>query len=301
MLPDEVIIDIGWPQGEIDHDLAGPCIDVALIRVCNGHAEDKQFKRNKAGFGQFPHIWRIYWGFYYLDVEPAKFADQVLELVQPGPLDVIAVDLEDHETSWIKKNKGKPVVGDRILTALELLEAGSYHKPMIYTARDWWLNNVCVGTIPYIKEGAPPPWTGNYMLWNANYTDRNWPVMPPGWYRWTFWQYYTHGRIPGITQWNGLPCDVDLNIACMPPAMLRASLGLPPLPARPTRVEPDPSVGVTYVVTASKGLLIRERPWGEQVGGLAFNEKVQVLEIQGGWARIDRGWCSMDYLKRVTQ
>jgi hypothetical protein len=53
--------------------------------------------------------------------------------------------------------------------------------------------------------------------------------------------------------------------------------------------------------TASGGLYIRLKldSTSSAVGGLKYQEIVTVLEESNGWARIDRGWVSLTYLKKI--
>jgi GH25 family lysozyme M1 (1,4-beta-N-acetylmuramidase) len=65
--------------------------------------------------------------------------------------------------------------------------------PIIYTTADWW--HTCTGDSTTF--GADP-------LWVAGYGDGS-PPMPAGWANWTFWQYTSHGTVPGISG------DVDVS------------------------------------------------------------------------------------------
>lgn len=44
----------------------------------------------------------------------------------------------------------------------------------------------------------PNPALANFPLWLAHWTDRD-PRVPKPWSDWTFWQYSSKGRLPGIT------------------------------------------------------------------------------------------------------
>ncbi len=58
--------------------------------------------------------------------------------------------------------------------------------PIIYTTADWW--NTCTGDSTAFGSDA---------LWVAGYQGGS-PPMPAGWGNWTFWQYTSRGRVPGI-------------------------------------------------------------------------------------------------------
>lgn len=55
---------------------------------------------------------------------------------------------------------------------------------------------------------------------------------------------------------------------------------------------------MTYEVLATE-LNVRRTPSGLIIDRLPKGTRVRVSEIFGGWARIDRGWVSMQYLERV--
>jgi GH25 family lysozyme M1 (1,4-beta-N-acetylmuramidase) len=59
--------------------------------------------------------------------------------------------------------------------------------PVIYTTADWW--RTCTGGSTAF--GAAPLWVAGYGTGG--------PPMPAGWANWTFWQFTSHGSVPGIT------------------------------------------------------------------------------------------------------
>jgi GH25 family lysozyme M1 (1,4-beta-N-acetylmuramidase) len=61
------------------------------------------------------------------------------------------------------------------------------HLPIIYTTADWWRS--CTGDSRAF--GSDP-------LWVAGWGPIS-PPMPAGWRVWTFWQYTSRGRVPGIS------------------------------------------------------------------------------------------------------
>jgi len=67
--------------------------------------------------------------------------------------------------------------------------------PILYTGPNFWKTRV--------RSSA----FGAYPLWLARYNSTP-PAPLPGWNRWTFWQYTSSGRIPGI------PGHVDRNWFC---------------------------------------------------------------------------------------
>jgi GH25 family lysozyme M1 (1,4-beta-N-acetylmuramidase) len=60
------------------------------------------------------------------------------------------------------------------------------HRPIIYSTADWW--RTCTGDSRAF--GADPLWVA---AWGASP-----PPLPSGWRNWTFWQFTSRGRVPGI-------------------------------------------------------------------------------------------------------
>jgi GH25 family lysozyme M1 (1,4-beta-N-acetylmuramidase) len=86
--------------------------------------------------------------------------------------------------------------------------------PIVYTGYYFWRDQV----------GNPTDIGLRNRLWLASYpADPNSttfrPLVPAGWATWTFWQYTSTGRVPGIVG------DVDLNRFCCDPAGLAGLAG----------------------------------------------------------------------------
>jgi len=87
-------------------------------------------------------------------------------------------------------------------------------KPILYTGYYFWQDEV----------GNPTDIGANYRLWLPSYpanpestTFR--PLVPAGWSTWTFWQYRSDGRVPGISG------NVDMNRFCCDLGSLGALAG----------------------------------------------------------------------------
>lgn len=65
----------------------------------------------------------------------------------------------------------------RIHQWLDLVEAGTGKRPIIYTGGYFWQDNIKATDF------------GSYKLWIANYNPSSCPLIPDGWTKWTFWQY----------------------------------------------------------------------------------------------------------------
>jgi len=95
---------------------------------------------------------------------------------------------------------------NQIKTWLDLVEQATALRPWIYTNANYWKQT-------FDRNGNPPPWTGDYMLWIAQYFDdpdlheAPYPLAA-GWSSWYLWQYSAAGIVPAF------PYDgVDLNKA----------------------------------------------------------------------------------------
>jgi GH25 family lysozyme M1 (1,4-beta-N-acetylmuramidase) len=70
--------------------------------------------------------------------------------------------------------------------------------PVINTTADWW--DTC--TRRSTEFGADPMWVAAYGFAG--------PPLPAGWKAWTFWQYTSAGRVPGLAT-RGTPGTADLD------------------------------------------------------------------------------------------
>ena len=77
---------------------------------------------------------------------------------------------------------------------MELVEAASGKRPMLYTGPSFWKAQA--------KDSAA---FCDYPLWIAHYTSGAHPSLPAAWKQWTFWQHSEQGSVPGITG----PVDLD--------------------------------------------------------------------------------------------
>jgi lysozyme len=131
--------------------------------------------------------------FFHPKQDPKKQADNFISVVQAqgdrGELPP-AVDLE--VTDGLTKDKIIP----RVKAWLDEVEAAFGRKPMIYAGVSFLEVNLSV------LGGGPPDWAKDYPFWLGwypyQYTDGMSPLMPRGWFKWTFWQYSENGRLNGI-------------------------------------------------------------------------------------------------------
>lgn len=147
-----------------------------------------------------------------------------------APIVDVEVDLPRYYTGTA--TIGQQVWQDHVKLFLNLIEAGTGKRPMIYTNKNYW---GFVMTKNSIGQLVPPTWTANYPLWVAQYPDNpdqaSAPaVLPNGWTRWAMWQYNDKGRT------NGFLAN-DLNIPSDWYAAELAGVVTPPPPPPP---DPDP-------------------------------------------------------------
>ncbi len=85
-------------------------------------------------------------------------------------------------------------IASKIKTWLDIVEAGTGKRPIIYTGSYFWQDNV--------KDTS----FGKYPIWIAAYGP-SCPSLPPGWTNWTFWQY-CNGETKYCTNGKGFDRDV---------------------------------------------------------------------------------------------
>jgi LysM repeat protein len=136
-------------------------------------------------------------------VDAKKQADYFINYVKSfkdnGDLPPV-LDLESNDGQ--KKEKIIPAVK----TWLDRVEAAFGRKPIIYSGF-YFLKD-------FLSEagGGPPAWAKDYPLWLAQYPNQYvegmQPSLPPGWFKWTIWQYSEKGKLNGFG--NNVSVDLDL-------------------------------------------------------------------------------------------
>jgi GH25 family lysozyme M1 (1,4-beta-N-acetylmuramidase) len=183
-------IDISHYQGGIDWGAvhrSGRAF--AIAQIGDGFYRDPTFRGNWDAIKANGMVRGAY-QFYRAADDPAGQADIVVAAVgRLGDGDLpVTLDIEGESM------QGEPasVIVDRVRTWMDVVERGTGKKPIIYTGYYSW--NDSVGSRAF----------GDHPLWIASYT--NAPGIPMGWNRWTFWQYTSSGRVPGI----GTNVDLDV-------------------------------------------------------------------------------------------
>ena len=175
---------------------------------------DRTFTGNRNAMGQAGLVLRGFYHFARPDRNTAaEEANHFLRTVGPlHPGEVAVLDLEVHS--------GLPGIGDWAAEWLGRVHQGTGRVPLLYSYQS------------YLHE-IPTSRLTQYPLWVAAWGDDN-GVVPAAqpktdrWSRWTFWQYTSKARVPGVSTL------VDDNIFAGTPAELAALGGtVTPLPADP--------------------------------------------------------------------
>lgn len=126
-----------------------------------------------------------------------KFIDYVKSLNDDGELPPV-LDLETAD------GQSKAKIISRARTWLDAVEDAFNRKPIIYSGRFFLQDHFSE------PGGGPPLWAKDHPLWLAQYPNQYapgmQPVLPVGWFKWTFWQYSERGQV------NGINARVDMNV-----------------------------------------------------------------------------------------
>lgn len=211
-------IDVSYANGKVAWPTTAPLVELVFVKATGTHLPspnqvDAQFKNNWQALGQYSGIVRGAYHFHYFDMgTPGDQAKMFLDTVQPGPGDLVAVDLEEQDSVWVNANKGVNVQL-AVKAWLDAVEAAIGRKPFIYTSQGWWSQYACTRPFPYLKY-IPPAWASNYPLWVANYTSAAAPALPVGWTNYIIWQYAgTESKIQvpgvGVDPLGNKYCDIN--------------------------------------------------------------------------------------------
>jgi lysozyme len=193
-------IDVSYYQGTIDWTQVATEYDFAIARINHGDFMDPQFDANWAGIKA---VGMIRGAYQYFDpggdpVEQANIVVDKLGMLDAGDLPPV-IDVESTD------GLGGAEIAARVGVWLDIVEAGTGKKPMIYTGKYFWQDNV--GSSEF----------ADYALWHAQYPNACQPpaAPPPAcgcsniadqWSEIAVWQYSSSGSVPGIAG------NVDLNV-----------------------------------------------------------------------------------------
>lgn len=181
-------IDVSKWQGTINWDkVAADGVIYAFIRVSDGFVEDGQFSYNWAEAKRVGVIRGVY-QFFRPGKDPVAQAELLLQRMGPLGADdlppVIDVEATDGQTA--------EVIVQKIHLWVETIEKALGRRPIIYSGRYFWNDNV--GTTDF----------SSYPLWIPAYGPTC-PNLPDAWSDWVFFQFSSTGAVSGITG------NVDMN------------------------------------------------------------------------------------------
>jgi len=191
-------IDVSFWQAAVNwQSVKNAGIGFAIVRVSYGTSKDTWFDTNWQGMKDVGLVRGAY-QFFLPDQDPIAQADLMLSAMGPlGEGDLPPV-LDVEDTGGL----GPAALSDRIATWIAHVEPVIGRKPIIYTGKYFWQDNVQSTAF------------GEYPLWIPNYSF-NCPNLPDGyWNDWLFFQYTDKGSVPGVSGnvdrnlWNGSLADL---------------------------------------------------------------------------------------------
>lgn len=176
-------IDVSVWQANIDWDaVKGSGITFAFARAAYSTSKDDYFDQNWAGM-KSAGIVRGAYQYWRPDKDPIAQADAMLQIIgtlEPTDLPPV-IDVE--ETDGV----GPATLSDRLAQWLQHVEAATGRKPIIYSGKYFWQDNVqSKAFLDY------PYWIPNYSLDCPNLPDGYWPD-------WQFFQYTSTGSVAGVS------------------------------------------------------------------------------------------------------
>lgn len=191
-------IDVSFWQQDVDWDaVAADGIKFAIARASYGASKDTYFDQNWAGMKSAGLV-RGGYQYWLPGQDPIAQAQAMLDIMGPleaGDLPPV-VDVEQTD------GLGAAEIASRLTQWVQHVEAAIGRKPIIYSGKYFWQDNV--------KSDA----FVDYPLWIPNYS-LECPDLPNGyWSDWQFFQYTSTGNVNGVAgnvdrnQWNGTLADL---------------------------------------------------------------------------------------------
>lgn len=185
-----------------------------------------------------------------------------------------------------------------------LADISGHHPTMIYTGYYYWIDNV--HRSPAVRDIS---YFGQYPLWIARY-EAPYPLVPPPWTWWMFWQYSETGYVDGVTDQLGRPTKCDQDYFFGSEEQFQQLLdGIPP----------SGGTDMTTFYRATGNITIRTGPGttypqvseGERY--VLTNDIVEISQLQNGFGKIeniyrgdvlqnvaDLAWCGTAYLEPTS-
>ncbi len=272
-------VDVSKWQGDIQWDKLAQKAAFAFIKATQGTFTDPKFQRNWTESQK--RILRGAYHFWAPDASAEAQADHFINTLRAqedtGELPPV-LDLEKGPVTW-----------NEVQTWMDRVEEALGRTPILYTS------------VGFAKPLGPPP--KRWPLWVAHYQQRR-PTLPPGWTRWTFWQFTERGDGKDFGVQSGF---VDLNwFQGNWVALVRFCLGMTKPEEPPAPEEEEGEHPQRYRITAHR-LRVRSGPGVQYatVGGLTRGEVVEVSEVvnegpYAPWGRIGpKRWISLLYAEPV--
>ncbi|MDI3289846.1 GH25 family lysozyme [Polyangium sp. 15x6] len=175
-------IDVSVWQAEVNWDqVKGAGIEFAIARVSYGTSKDTWFDTNWSGIKSAGLVRGAY-QFFLPHQDAIAQADLMIDAMgELGPGDLPPVlDVEDMA------GQSKSTVVSKMKQWLAHVEAATGAKPIIYTGKYFWQDNVASYDF------------GDYPLWIPNYSF-DCPNLPDNyWDQWILFQYTDSGSVPGV-------------------------------------------------------------------------------------------------------
>lgn len=176
-------IDVSFWQQDVDWQAVKDSgIGFGIARVSYGVSKDTYFDANWAGMKSVDLV-RGGYQFYLADQDPIAQAELMVEaLGQLGQGDFAPVlDIETTE------GQSAATIIDGMKQWLGHVEAATGRKPIIYTGKYFWQDNIASSDF-----SAYPLWIPNYSF--------DCPNLPDGyWDDWELFQYTDSGSVPGVS------------------------------------------------------------------------------------------------------
>jgi lysozyme len=186
-------IDVSvWQQDVNWYAVAGDGIKFAFARASYGTSKDTYFDQNWAGM-KAAGLVRGAYQYWLPGDDPIAQAQAMLDIMGPLETGVLPPVVDVEQTDGL----GPAELTSRLTSWLQHVEAAIGRKPIIYSGKYFWQDNV--QTDAFIE----------YPLWIPNYS-LDCPDLPNGyWADWHFFQYTSTGSVSGVAgnvdrnQWNG--------------------------------------------------------------------------------------------------
>lgn len=182
-------IDVSFYQGNIDWaKVKASGVEFAFVRVSDGLVNlDSKFAQNWSG-SRAAGVIRGAYQFFRPNLDAKAQADLFLEKIGTLAPDDLPPVIDVEATG----SQSASVIAAKVRTWIDIVEAATGKKPIIYTGYYFWRDSVGDAKFP------------GYPLWIAAYVNHC-PDIPTGWATWDFWQTSSTGQIPGIGT------DTDVN------------------------------------------------------------------------------------------